>query len=118
MDGRQPEYSVGMSLFELADYMLEWGIHEGVNLDGGGSTTMVVRGNVVNSPSDAGGERAVANAMMVVSTAPTGPIAIIDVKPDEPYVIVGDQLQFTIDAFDWLIFISEWKKSKVRSLLS
>lgn len=100
VDGRQPEYSVGMSLFELADYMLEWGMHEGVNLDGGGSTTMVVRGSVANSPSDAGGERAVANAIMVVSTAPTGPIAILNIKPEEPYIIVGDQLQFSIEAFD------------------
>ncbi|MFC2089093.1 phosphodiester glycosidase family protein, partial [Calditrichota bacterium] len=100
VDGRQPDFSVGMTLFELADYMLEWGIHEGVNFDGGGSTTMVVRGSVVNSPSDAGGERAVANAIMVVSAAPTGPIAIISIKPEEPYVIIGGQVQFSADAFD------------------
>jgi phosphodiester glycosidase/type IX secretion system substrate protein len=100
VDGRQAGYSVGMSLYELADYMLGWGIYQGINLDGGGSTTMVARGDVVNSPSDPGGERTVANALMVVSTAPTGPIGIIRIEPEEPYIIVGDQLQFSIKAFD------------------
>jgi exopolysaccharide biosynthesis protein len=57
VDGRQPGYSVGMSLEELASYMLGWGVYQGVNLDGGGSTTMVVRNIVVNSPSDPEGER-------------------------------------------------------------
>ena len=100
VDGRQAGFSVGMSLYELSDYMLEWGVAQGVNLDGGGSTTMVVRGNVVNSPSDAGGERTVANALMAVSTAPTGPIGVIRVEPEEPYIIIGDQIQFSIKAFD------------------
>ena len=75
VDGRQSGYSIGMSLYELAGYMLEWGVWEGINLDGGGSTTMVVRGQVANSPSDAGGERSVANALLAVSTAPTGPLS-------------------------------------------
>jgi hypothetical protein len=57
VDGRQPSQSVGMTLPELADYMLEWNVYQGVNLDGGGSTTMVVQGGVVNKPSDANGER-------------------------------------------------------------
>jgi len=100
VDGRQAGYSVGMSLYELADYMLDWGVYQGINLDGGGSTTMVVRGNVVNSPSDPGGERTVANALMAVSLAPTGPIGVIRIEPDEPYIIAGDQLQFSTLAFD------------------
>ncbi|MCK5033283.1 MAG: phosphodiester glycosidase family protein, partial [Calditrichia bacterium] len=100
VDGRQAGFSVGMSLYELANYMLGWGVSQGVNLDGGGSTTMIVRGSVVNSPSDAGGERSVANALMAVSTAPTGPIAILRIEPEEPYIIIGDQLQFSIKVFD------------------
>jgi exopolysaccharide biosynthesis protein len=52
VDGRQPGYSLGMSLLEFANYMKEWNIYQGLNLDGGGSTTMVVRGSIVNSPSD------------------------------------------------------------------
>ncbi len=67
VDGRQPGFSVGMSLPELANYMLSIGCWNAVNLDGGGSTTMVVRNRVVNSPSDAAGERSVANALLAVS---------------------------------------------------
>jgi hypothetical protein len=54
VDGRRPEESVGMSLPELTDLMLELGAVSAVNLDGGGSTTMVIAGEVVNRPS--GGE--------------------------------------------------------------
>lgn len=67
VDGRQPGFSVGMSLPELANYMLSIGCWNAVNLDGGGSTTMVVRNKVVNSPSDAAGERSVANALLAIS---------------------------------------------------
>ncbi len=66
VDGRQPGYSVGMTLYELADYMQKLGCYQALNLDGGGSTTMVIRGRVVNRPSDATGERPVANAILVV----------------------------------------------------
>jgi hypothetical protein len=100
VDGRQPEYSVGMSLYELADYMLGWDVHQGINLDGGGSTTMVVRGQVVNSPSDAGGERTVANALMVISSAPTGPLSILRIDPEEAYVLAETQVQFSVSGYD------------------
>ena len=46
-----------MNLYELADLMVQIGVYQGINLDGGGSTTMVIRNEVVNSPSDASGER-------------------------------------------------------------
>jgi exopolysaccharide biosynthesis protein len=65
VDGRQSE-SVGMSLAEFAELMISLGITEGLNLDGGGSTTMVIRGSIVNSPSDASGERPVANAVLLM----------------------------------------------------
>ncbi len=100
VDGRQAGYSVGMSLYELADYMLEWDLYQGANLDGGGSTTMVVRGQVVNSPSDAGGERTVANSLMAISTAPTGPLAILRIDPGLAYALTETQIQFTVAAFD------------------
>lgn len=52
VDGRQPGYSEGMNLAEAADLMLELGAVDAINLDGGGSTTFVVGGEVVNRPSD------------------------------------------------------------------
>jgi hypothetical protein len=52
VDGRQPEDSVGMTLAEAADLLLALGATDGINLDGGGSTTFVAGGTVVNTPSD------------------------------------------------------------------
>lgn len=63
VDGRQ-QHSVGMTLYELARLMRELGARDAINLDGGGSTAMVVRGKLVNSPSD-GFERAVNNALVL-----------------------------------------------------
>jgi len=65
VDGRQPETSVGMSIGELAALLRELGAVEAINMDGGGSTTMVVKGRVVNSPSDLTGERPVGDALLV-----------------------------------------------------
>jgi exopolysaccharide biosynthesis protein len=65
VDGRQPGVSVGMNLYELADYLLNLGAVDAMNLDGGGSTTMVLDGKVVNKPSDKEGERKVGDAILV-----------------------------------------------------
>jgi hypothetical protein len=67
VDGRQPEWSVGMTLTELRDFAHRLGLVNALNLDGGGSTTMWVQGEVVNSPSDATGPRRVSDALIVRS---------------------------------------------------
>lgn len=67
VDGRQPGESIGMSLNMLADLLIEFGAVEAINLDGGGSTTMVIRNKLVNKPSDATGERPVSDAILVYS---------------------------------------------------
>jgi hypothetical protein len=66
VDGRQLPYSDGMTLPELASLMEALAIDEGLNLDGGGSSVMVVLGTARNRPSDAAGERAVVNALALV----------------------------------------------------
>ncbi|MEO8041443.1 MAG: phosphodiester glycosidase family protein [Acidobacteriota bacterium] len=65
VDGRQPGVSVGMTLQELAEYLLSLGATDAMNLDGGGSTTMFLDGKVVNTPSDKEGERKVSDAIVV-----------------------------------------------------
>jgi exopolysaccharide biosynthesis protein len=55
-----------MSLPELTGLLEAMGATDAVNLDGGGSTVMVLRGTPVSRPSDAEGERPVANALAVV----------------------------------------------------
>ncbi len=66
VDGRREGYSEGMSLLELADLLLALGVDEALNLDGGGSSTMVLGATPVNRPSAPEGERSVANALAVV----------------------------------------------------
>ena len=73
VDGRQAGWSDGMTLAELADLFLGLGAHEAINLDGGGSSAMVIRGQVINRPSDAQGERAVGNALLLERCDPPAP---------------------------------------------
>ena len=65
IDGRQGGLSVGMTFPELADYMVKLGCEQAMNLDGGGSATLWVRGNVMNSPSE-GHERPGANSLVIL----------------------------------------------------
>jgi len=65
VDGRQPGVSAGMTLEMLAEVLLEFGAIDAMNLDGGGSTTMVIHNRIVNRPSDQTGERPVSDAILV-----------------------------------------------------
>ena len=53
-DGREGS-SIGLTLVELAQLMKEYGCVNAMNLDGGGSTVMYIKGNVVNKPAVNGG---------------------------------------------------------------
>lgn len=64
VDGRTQQ-SVGMSLVEFGDLMVASGAYQGMNFDGGGSTSLVLDGRIVNAPSDATGERAVGNCLLL-----------------------------------------------------
>jgi Phosphodiester glycosidase len=66
VDGRRPGWSAGVTLLEAARVMRSLGARDALNLDGGGSTGMVVRGEVVNRPSDRPGERAVSDGIFVL----------------------------------------------------
>lgn len=79
VDGRQPGYSEGMSLDELAEFLSNAGCKDALNLDGGGSSTLFVRGEVVNQPSD-GRERPIANALLLLNLFSPQPIMRIFVS--------------------------------------
>ncbi|AZO94072.1 phosphodiester glycosidase family protein [Halocella sp. SP3-1] len=61
VDGRQPSLSIGITLEELAEFMQRHGVEEGMNLDGGSSARMVVRGFTMNNPS---AKRLISNAII------------------------------------------------------
>ena len=64
-DGRSTA-SLGLGIAEAAAVAKSLGLQDAINLDGGGSTTMVVDGVVLNSPSDVTGERPVGDAVVVL----------------------------------------------------
>lgn len=74
-DGRRDGVAEGMTLPELTDLFRALGVRDAVNLDGGGSSVMIVRGQPVNRPSDPSGERPVVNALVI--------------RRDHSYCVVG-----------------------------
>lgn len=66
VDGRRAGWSAGVTLTEAARVMRALGARDALNLDGGGSSSMTVRGRVVSRPSDPGGERPVSDALVVL----------------------------------------------------
>ncbi len=105
VDGRRPGWSDGLRLPELAEMMLSRGAVNAINLDGGGSTTLAVRragtsgAVLVNRPSD-GSERAVTNSIQVISNAPTGPLALLNVLPGSRTVYRNGSLDFRVTGMD------------------
>ena len=67
IDGRNAQLSVGMTFAELQRLARRLKLVNALNLDGGGSTTMVVRGAIVNHPSDPTGPRKVSDALLVLA---------------------------------------------------
>jgi hypothetical protein len=65
VDGRNPLLSLGMTFAELQRLARRLGLRDALNLDGGGSTTMVIHDRVVNHPSDPTGPRRVSDAILV-----------------------------------------------------
>lgn len=105
-DGRQAPYSVGMSYYELAEFLLNEGCVDAIYLDGGGSATyasvregttdLVVR----NSPSD-GPERTVASTLLMVSTeASDGSFDHASLYPKNELYTPGSSIQFTAYGVD------------------
>jgi exopolysaccharide biosynthesis protein len=115
VDGRQAGFSVGMSLYELNDFMREIGIRHAINLDGGGSSAMVVRNSIMNRPSD-GSERRVASGLLCVSNAPRGDWTYIQFKQDSLAVFKNSKVNTNLTAWDEYynpVGISAWSSVNV-----
>lgn len=104
IDGRQNS-SIGMTQTEAAQFMQEIGAYNALNLDGGGSTTMVTRPlgssdlEVVNRPSD-GMARGIATAVGIFSLAPTSALDKLIINSIDTNIFVGTSRTFTISGID------------------
>lgn len=63
-DGRQKEISIGIKLSDMAEFMIELGCEEAINMDGGQSTTLMLNGQIINQQSS--GLHAIANGIVVL----------------------------------------------------
>lgn len=104
VDGRQTR-SIGMTQRDLAEYVKSIGAWNALNLDGGGSTTMVARPQgetavqVMNSPSD-GMVRAIATAIGVFTTAPPSDLAGVMVDTVDANIFLNTSRAFTVKGLD------------------
>jgi exopolysaccharide biosynthesis protein len=84
VDGNQPGYSVGLTSFELAQALARLGAVTASAVDSGGSVTVAFDGQLLNRPSDAGGERLVKEALLIqyfgVYAAPP-PLTLVNGDP-------------------------------------
>ncbi|ALS26076.1 copper amine oxidase [Paenibacillus sp. 32O-W] len=97
--------SQGMTLAELQQALVQLGVWKGVNLDGGGSTTMVERplgetGLRLAHPTEYGDtQRSVANGIGVFTTAPQGQLRGIAVSGPS-VAFIGQQVSFSLKGYD------------------
>jgi large repetitive protein len=100
VDGRAPGRSVGMTIPELGGVMLALGCTEALNLDGGGSSAVWARGEVLNRPSD-GAERPVGNALVLLSMARESEPARIEIeRGKEVRLAPGGRFRPEVEVFD------------------
>ena len=83
VDGRRPDWSIGITNWDLALTLVRYGCVTGFALDSGGSTTVAFDGQVLNRPSDAGGERPVGEALVIAYSGVYVPPVAPTLSPNE-----------------------------------
>lgn len=98
--------SSGLTLAELQKFMTSIGVWKGLNLDGGGSTTMVTRPLAETSveltfttSNGSAGQRAVANGLGVFSTAPQGALKGLKVSGSST-LLIGQTASYALKGYD------------------
>ena len=106
VDGRQSGYSIGATLTQVAERMIELGCVTALSLDGGGSTALVATqpdsttASLVNKPSG-GSERAVTNHLFLVADSrPTNSVGHVYLESESTRVLPNAQVKLTATALD------------------
>jgi hypothetical protein len=89
VDGRRRGWSIGITNWELALTLVRYGCVTGFALDSGGSTTVAFDGQLLNRPSDPGGERPVGEALVIAYTGVYAPPLAPTLSPNQDGV--GDR---------------------------
>ena len=105
VDGRQTS-SIGMTQTELAEFLKDIGIYNAINLDGGGSTTMVAQKSgsfslsTINNPSG-GSLRSVINAVGIFSTAPNSKkLYGLNIEIEDTNIFKGEEREIKITGYN------------------
>lgn len=114
IDGRRSGHSIGATMTQVANRLIELGCVKAIGLDGGGSTTLSVTkptdfaAGRVNRPSD-GAERSVSNQLFLVATnQPSGQLNHFYVSADYPYVLAGSAVNISAAAIDTNYIPMNW----------
>lgn len=106
IDGRKSGHSIGASMTQVAQRLIELGCVSALCLDGGGSTTLSITSpasttaQTINRPSE-GKERAVTNQIFLVAkNNPSGELSHFYVSPDNQYVLAGSRVNLSVSAVD------------------
>ena len=106
VDGKQPGYSIGATLTQVAMRLKELGCIDAISLDGGGSTTIGATYpdgsnlGVVNKPSD-GSQRSNSIAVFLsTDLKPSGQLSGIYVTPNEGFLLSGAKVQLKAEGLD------------------
>ena len=98
VDGRNNQ-SDGMTYLEMANYLKNSSMKDALTLDGGGSSELIVRDEIMNSPSD-GRERAIANALVIKASPSTDISNIFSIHPKRLYIKEGESFKFSVSLQD------------------
>lgn len=104
VDGRQTS-SIGLTLNDMALFMQSIGAYNAINMDGGGSTTMVARPmgeqnvKLMNKPSD-GVTRSVINGVGVFTSAPESELTGLIVETNDKYMFTNGTREFLVKGYD------------------
>lgn len=113
MDGKQSGHSVGATITQVAQRLVELGCVDAISMDGGGSTTIGVTYpdqngmQVVNKPSD-GAQRSNSTAIFLTTTLqPTGQLAGYYVTPSDKMLLAGAQVQLSAAGLDSSYYLTQ-----------
>ena len=110
IDGRRSGHSIGASLSQVAQRMIELGCVAAIGLDGGGSTTIGVAYpdqegmQVVNKPSDGSQRKNSTAIFLTTGLQPTGELASYYVTPSDSILLSGATVQLSATGLDTSYF--------------